>query len=261
MAALEFTLSFVKDKCKAFKIGTNPRHRAAPQWQRIGINLDGKHVMPHKKEASNRRPPQGDARHRDDAAEAAEPVAPADEAPMEGGADLVERGIQQWKRERPDIDSSGKSVVGRLLRLEEVVLRTLNQVLEPFGMKYQEYAVLATLRVAGAPYRLSPSRLQSTLLFTSGGLSNLLKRLEKEGWIKRSIDPNDGRGVLVKLTAKGIRLADEAMPRHAAAELHLLRMFDAPQRDVLSSLLSQMMTGNAPETGPEPGQALRTKSD
>lgn len=227
----------------------------------MGINLDGKHVMPHKKEASNRRPPQGDARHRDDAAEAAKPVAPADEAPMEGGADLVERGIQQWRRERPDIDSSGKSVVGRLLRLEEVVLRTLNQVLEPFGMKYQEYAVLATLRVAGAPYRLSPSRLQSTLLFTSGGLSNLLKRLEKEGWIKRSIDPNDGRGVLVKLTAKGIRLADEAMPRHAAAELHLLRMFDAPQRDVLSSLLSQMMTGNAPETGPEPGQALRTKSD
>ncbi len=69
-------------------------------------------------------------------------------------------GIQPWRRERPDIDSSGKSVVGRLLRLEEEVLRTLNQVLEPFGMKYQEYAVLATLRVAGAPYRLSPSRLQ-----------------------------------------------------------------------------------------------------
>jgi hypothetical protein len=36
MAALEFTLSFAKDKCKAFKIGTNPRHRAAPQWQRMG---------------------------------------------------------------------------------------------------------------------------------------------------------------------------------------------------------------------------------
>ncbi|WP_198088899.1 MarR family winged helix-turn-helix transcriptional regulator [Variovorax sp. E3] len=213
--------------------------------------------MPHKKEASNRRPPQGDAKGR----EAPEDLrSPVDEAPAEGG-DLVARGIRQWQRERPDIDSSGKSVVGRLLRLEEVVLRTLNQVLEPFGMKYQEYAVLATLRVAGASYRLSPSRLQSTLLFTSGGLSNLLKRLEKEGWIKRSIDPNDGRGVLVKLTAKGIRLADEAMPRHAAAELHLLRMFDDGQRDVLSGLLSQMMTGNAPELGPEPGEALRKPRD
>ncbi len=93
-------------------------------------------------------------------------------------------------------------------------------------------------------------------------MSNLLKRLEKEGWIKRSIDPNDGRGVLVKLTAKGTRLRPMKRCRATRpAELHLLRMFDAPQRDVLSSLLSQMMTGNAPETGPEPGQALRTKSD
>ena len=206
--------------------------------------------MPHKKEASIRRSPQADARHQRDAVGAAETAFVDQESQANADADLVERGIRQWQRERPDIDSSGKAVVGRLLRLEEVVLRTLNQVLEPFGLKYQEYAVLATLRVAGAPYRLSPSHLQSTLLFTSGGLSNLLKRLEKEGWIKRSIDPNDGRGVLVKLTAKGIRLADEAMPRHAAAELHLLRMFDASQRDALATLLSRMMTENAPETGP-----------
>ena len=131
------------------------------------------------------------------------------------------------------------------------MLRTLNEVLQPFGLKYQEYAVLATLRVAGPPYRLSPSRLQATLLFTSGGLSNLLKRLELGGLVRRSTDPKDGRGVVVKLTAKGQRLADAAMPRHAAAELYLLRMFDPQQREILGQLLSRMMVGNAPELGPE----------
>ena len=208
--------------------------------------------MQHKDDASKGPPHQRGAKTRGPRPAAAALPAQALPRPATGG-DLVERGIRQWRRERPDIDSSGKEVVGRLLRLEEVVLRTINVVLQPFGLKYQEYAVLATLRVAGAPYRLSPSRLQSTLLFTSGGLSNLLKRLEQEGLIKRSIDPDDGRGVLVKLTAKGMRLADEAMPKHAAAELHLLRMFDARQREVLAELLSQMMTGNAPELGPEPG--------
>lgn len=175
--------------------------------------------------------------------------------PVKGHAvedDLVGRGIRQWRSERPDLDSSGKAVVGRLLRLEEVVLRTINTALQPFGLKYQEYAVLATLRVSGPPYRLSPSRLQATLLFTSGGLSNLLKRLEHEGLIKRSTDPKDGRGVQVKLSLKGQRLVDEAMPKHAAAELHLLRMFDAQQREALSQLLSLMMVGNDPELGPEP---------
>jgi hypothetical protein len=171
-------------------------------------------------------------------------------AAAEKGADLVERGIRQWKRERPDIDSSGKAVVGRLLRLEEVVLRTLNQVLEPFGhevpgvrgARHPARGRRAVQAVAVAPAEHAAVHV--------GWLSNLLKRLEKEGWVKRSIDPNDGRGVLVKLTAKGVRLADEAMPRHAAAELHLLRMFDASQREVLSGLLGQMMTGNAPELGP-----------
>lgn len=166
--------------------------------------------------------------------------------------DLVGRGIQQWRHERPDLDSSGKAVVGRLLRLEEVVLRSLNAVLQPCGLKYQEYAVLATLRVAGKPFQLSPSRLQATLLFTSGGLSNLLKRLEHDGLVKRSSHPKDGRGVVVQLSAKGRRLVDEAMPKHAAAELHLLRMLDQPQRESLAHLLSVMMVGNAPELGQEP---------
>lgn len=169
--------------------------------------------------------------------------------------DLVGRGQRQWRRERPDIDSSGKAVVGRLLRLEEVVLRTLNAAVAPWGLKYQEYAVLATLRVAGAPYQLTPSKLKATMLFTSGGLSNLLKRLEKDGLIRRSTDPDDGRGVLVRLSAKGRKLADAAMPHHAAAELHLVRMFGADERDDLARLLCQMIDGNAPETGAGPDQS------
>ena len=169
--------------------------------------------------------------------------------------DLVGRGQRQWRNERPDIDSTGKSVVGRLLRLEEILLRTLNAALQPFGMKYQEYAVLATLRVAGAPYQLTPSQLTNTLLFTSGGLSNLLKRLEQAGLIKRHDDPEDGRGVLVRLTPKGKRLADAAMPKHAGAELHLVRMFDDAQRDTLAHLLCQMIDANAPELGPDVDEA------
>ena len=40
--------------------------------------------------------------------------------------DIVGRGIAQWRRERPDIDCSGKSVVGRILRLQDVILRAAN---------------------------------------------------------------------------------------------------------------------------------------
>lgn len=166
--------------------------------------------------------------------------------------DLVDRGMRLWMKERPDIDSTGKAVVGRLIRLEEVILRSINAVLQPFGLKYEEYAVLATLRVSGPPYHLTPTRLQKTLLFTSGGLSNLLKRLERDGLVHRSTDPKDGRRVLVTLTSKGKLLADEAMPKHANAERYLLRMFDAQECADLARLLSVMMVENAPEYGSTP---------
>lgn len=161
-----------------------------------------------------------------------------------GADDVVGRGVAQWRAERPDLDSSGKEVIGRLLYLEGVVLQAVNAVLAQYGLKYLEYAVLATLRVSGAPYRMTPSNLQERLLFTSGGLSNLLKRLEANGWVHRTDHPEDGRGVLVSLTPKGRRLADSAMPDHALAELRLLRMFTSQERQQLAGLLTRMMAGS-----------------
>jgi DNA-binding MarR family transcriptional regulator len=162
--------------------------------------------------------------------------------------DLVGRGMAQWRRERPDIDCSGKAVVGRILRLQDVILRAVNARLAAHGLKYPAYAVLATLRASGTPFRMSPSRLRATLLLTSGGLSNLLARLETQGLVRRSADPIDGRGVVVELTSRGRQLADLAMPTHAAIERHLLRMFDQLERAELARLLSRMMVLNGHPT-------------
>ena len=62
--------------------------------------------------------------------------------------------MAQWRLERPDIDCSGKAVVGRVLLLQDIILKTVNAALAPHGLRYPAYAVLATLRVSGKPYRL-----------------------------------------------------------------------------------------------------------
>lgn len=174
------------------------------------------------------------------------PLAANRAAARRGSDDLVARGMAQWRAERPDIDSSGKAVIGRLLYLQDVVLQAANAALAPHGLKYLEYGVLVTLRVQGAPYRMTPSNLQATLLFSSGGLSNLLKRLEQNGWVQRTTAPNDRRSVFVTLTAKGRRLVDGSMADHAAAELRLLRMFSPEEREQLAELLARMMAGSEP---------------
>ncbi len=158
--------------------------------------------------------------------------------------DLVGRGMAQWRRQRPDIDCSGKAVVGRVLYLQEPILRAVNAALAGHGLRYADYAVLATLRVAGEPYRMSPSRLQATMLFTSGGVSNLLRRVEKKGYVRRLADPADGRGILVELTEKGFALAEAAMADHAAVERRLCAMLSADEQHQLATLLSRMILLN-----------------
>ncbi|MEJ8573614.1 MarR family transcriptional regulator [Microbaculum marinum] len=162
--------------------------------------------------------------------------------------DIVGRGMAQWRHERPDIDCSGKAIVGRILRLQDVILRGVNSALERHGLRYPSYAVLATLRASGAPYRMSPSRLKETLLLTSGGTSNLLSRLESIGWIRRLADPRDGRGVIVELTDSGRELADRAMRDHAAMERALVAMFTEEEQTQLAAMLSRMLVLNGAPT-------------
>ena len=156
-------------------------------------------------------------------------------------ADRVGAGMGRWRREFPDIDCSGKSIVGRLLHLRETMLGEINRALAPHGLKYPEFAVLATLRVEGSPYRMTPKALLDALILTSGGLSNLVRRLETAGHVRRLPDTRDGRGVIVELTAAGRRLVEPAMRDHAATERRLIAALDERTRADLARGLAQLM--------------------
>ncbi len=156
--------------------------------------------------------------------------------------DRVGRGMEHWRKQRPDIDCSGKAVVGRILHLHDIILRAVDRTLAPHGVKYPTYAVLATIRALGAPYRMSPSELLSTLLLTSGGLSNLLRRMEQDGLIRRTADKRDGRGVIVELTESGLAKADACMVDHAAVERQLCECLPPDLHETIARGLGLMIT-------------------
>lgn len=155
--------------------------------------------------------------------------------------DRVGSGMQRWQREFPEIDCSGKAVVGRLLHLHEVFLTAVNRTLARHKLKYPAYAIMATLRVEGAPYRMSPKALLDSLILTSGGLSNLLRRLEKAGHIRRMADETDGRGVIVELTEQGRHVVEPAMRDHAETELRLISALSQDERFATAQALGRMM--------------------
>lgn len=155
--------------------------------------------------------------------------------------DRVGAGMRRWRREFPDIDCSGKAVVGRLLHLHEIMLKAVNRTLAKHKLKYPAFAVLATLRVEGAPYRMPPKELLETLILTSGGLSNILRRLEIAGYVRRLADENDGRGVVVELTERGRRVVEPAMRDHAETERMLIKALSREEQRAVSRALGLLM--------------------
>jgi DNA-binding MarR family transcriptional regulator len=144
--------------------------------------------------------------------------------------DWVDELSVAWKREHPRLDTSALPPLVRLARLLLLGDAFQRQVLAPFEITVGDYGVLAVLRRAGKPYELSPSELYGRLQRSSGGMTKILKRLEEQGFVRRTPDPADGRGSRVALTKSGLELQDRVFEAFLSAAQDLLGEVPAAQR-------------------------------
>jgi DNA-binding MarR family transcriptional regulator len=159
------------------------------------------------------------------------------------GVDVI---IEQWARERPDLDVGPIGVIGRISRLARELEQRLEPVYRDHGLEPGWYDVLATLRRAGPPYRMRPSDFTGTLMLTSSGTTKRLDRLEQAGLIARTPDPADRRGTLITLTAAGSRLVDDTIEAHLANEHGLLAALTKAEQRALADLLRKLQLGLPP---------------
>ena len=163
--------------------------------------------------------------------------------PERDGVDLI---LEQWQRERPDLDASPIGVIGRISRLARELEARLEPVYAEQGLEPGWYDVLATLRRSGPPYRLRPTEFSSALMLTSSGTTKRLDRLEQAGLVARTPDPDDRRGTLITLTAAGRELVDAASEAHLANEHRLLGALSDAERERLAGLLRKLLVGLPP---------------
>jgi DNA-binding MarR family transcriptional regulator len=159
------------------------------------------------------------------------------------GVDLI---LEQWRRERPELDPSPIGVVGRISRLARELEQRLEPVYREHGLETGWYDVLATLRRAGPPYRLRPTEFTSALMLTSSGTTKRLDRLEAAGLIARAPDPEDRRGTLITLTPAGHELIDATTEAHLENERRLLDALGEADQRRLADLLRKLQLGLPP---------------
>lgn len=162
--------------------------------------------------------------------------------------------VAQWKAERPDIDASPMHVIGRISRLAADLDPLLAPVFTSRGLGDGEFDVLATLRRSGEPFELSPGDLGASMMVTSGAVTKRVDRLERSGLVTRRVSEVDARARLIRLTAKGRKIVDEAVVDHVANEERLLSGLTPAERETLAGLLRKL--GESIEALPSRNAAL-----
>ena len=77
--------------------------------------------------------------------------------------------LDQWHRERPDLDVTATGILGRISRIAALVDQSMDRVFRPHGLTAGDFIVLAGLRRSGKPYQLTPTALSRSMMVTSGG--------------------------------------------------------------------------------------------
>jgi DNA-binding MarR family transcriptional regulator len=149
--------------------------------------------------------------------------------------------LAAWARERPDLDPAPLAVLSRVTRLARHLDRERRAAFAAQGLEAYEFDVLTALRRAGPPYELTPGRLLTETLVTSGTMTHRLDRMEARGLVARHPDPADGRGVRVRLTAAGRDRADAAVADLLDRERTLLAGLSERDRDRLAALLRTLL--------------------
>lgn len=157
------------------------------------------------------------------------------------GEDEIDLIVEQWRTERPDLNLAPLGVLGRIARLAAVLTPVVEAVFTRHGISGADFDVLSTLRRAGAPYELIPSRLSSALMMSRAGVTSRLDRLEGRGLVERSLDPADRRSFKVALTERGRALIDQVMVEHAANLEHIMAPMSQRQISLLEAELKNLL--------------------
>lgn len=160
--------------------------------------------------------------------------------------DHVDSVLDQWQQARPDLDAAALGIVGRILRLANLIEHRTNAALADFDLAVWEFDVLGTLRRQGKPFALTPTALMEATLLSSGAMTNRINRLEERGFVERRPSTADRRSLQVALTTKGLRALDAAAgPRFLEAAEAIETLSDR-DRTAMANLLRKLSSALEP---------------
>jgi DNA-binding MarR family transcriptional regulator len=129
-----------------------------------------------------------------------------------GGAlpfDPIREARRQWDAHGWSDAADGMAAVTSIMRVEQILLARVDEVLSSLGLTFARYEVLVLLdfsRQGALPLGKVGARLQ----VHPTSVTNAVDRLQAQGFVRRVPHPSDGRATLAELTDEGREVARRA---------------------------------------------------
>jgi DNA-binding MarR family transcriptional regulator len=155
--------------------------------------------------------------------------------------DSVDRHVEHWKREIPELDPLVEGVITRMQMLLRHLKQARHATIADRGLEDYEYATLHFLGGCGPDHRATPSEIAAWQQMSPSGITGRLDALEKRGFIRRLPSPADRRKVIVELTEEGRLVWRSTFNPQTNAEAKVLAALATDEQEQFNGMLRRMM--------------------
>jgi DNA-binding MarR family transcriptional regulator len=173
-----------------------------------------------------------------------------------GHEDPIEAAAAAWATEVSGPAAEAYALVVRVVTLAGLMEREFQREAHSIGLSAGEVMVLDALRRLGPPHESSAALLKDHFLISFAGIGKRVQRLERLGYIVRSINPGDRRSQTVRLTASALALLRKRFRNRYAKHVRAVMQLPATERQQLARTLQRLQ--QRIEAGADTTPALST---
>lgn len=154
----------------------------------------------------------------------------------------LEKDILRHKEKSPETYNDIIQITVPFYMFYNKMMEGVYNVEEQYGISNSELDVLASLIMSGNDdYILTPTKLYERLLFTSGAITKVLKKLEEKKYIIRLDNEYDKRSKLVQITPLGKKICQKTLKEVLLYEEQCFEPLNQDEKNTFKTLLIKMM--------------------
>lgn len=166
--------------------------------------------------------------------------------PLSLSFDPIARADEHWRQRWGSVPSM--AAITSIMRAQQILLAEVDGVVKPYGLTFARYEALVLLTFSKAG-ELPMSKIGERLMVHPTSVTNTVDRLQSAGFVEKRPNPNDGRGTLAAITAKGREVCDAASRDLMEMDFGL-GVYDAEELDLVFALLRPLRVDAGDFTDP-----------